>query len=510
MERFDLCVIGAGPSGYAATMRALDLGKRVLLIEKNRLGGAGIWNGALSSKTLWELSEAYKLTRSTNKGYVVYDSEINYQDVIAEMRRAVNERYAQLKEQIEVLERTSGLTFVQGMAQLADKNSVDVTLPDGKVERYEADDIIIAIGSRPRYLPDIPIDEKTIVTSDGISSFEDFPKSIVILGAGVIGCEFATIFSNFGKTKVFLIDKQDRILPFEDEDISRLVGQNLEANGVTIHRNSSLKEMKQVDGQVQYTILCEDGREEVYTVEKALVSVGRVPNVENIGLYKVGMELDNRGYAIDDDTVTSIPNIYAVGDFTADIALVNIAEMEGRFAVERIYTDNPTPMTYENISTIMFLNPEVAGVGMNEIQAKRKGIAYRCAKMPYKLVGRAIAQRNTSGFFKILVTDDEEMKILGMRAMGNHASSTIEAMALLIKKKMGIRELADLIHPHPSIVEGIMSCARMLLGKSIMKPEVFHRDMSCYRVSAKGKVENLFNGSEDLTLKELAYAAAKR
>lgn len=503
MEKFDLCVIGAGPSGYAAAMRGLDFGKRVLLIEKNRLGGAGLWNGALSSKTLWELSEAFKVTRSTNKGFVVYDSEIHYQDVIGEMRRAVNERHAQLKEQIEVLERQADLTFVQGRAELVGKNEVSVQLEGGSSQNYEADNIIIAIGSRPRYLSNIPIDEKVIVTSDGISSFEDFPKSIVILGAGVIGCEFATIFSNFGKTKVYLIDKQDRILPFEDEDISRNVAQNLEANGVTIHRNSSLKEMIQLDGKVQYTILCEDGREEIYTVEKALVSVGRVPNVENVGLDRVGMELDTRGYAIDDDTQTSISNIYAVGDFTADIALVNIAEMEGRFAVERIYSQNPTPMTYENISTIMFLNPEVAGVGMNEIQARRNGIAYRCAKMPYKLVGRAIAQRNTTGFFKILVTDDDEMRILGMRAMGNHASSTIEAMALLIKKKMGIHELAELVHPHPSIVEGIMSCARMLLGSSIMKPSVFHRDMSCYRVSAKGKIDNLFEGKESLNRNEL-------
>jgi len=492
MFQYDLCVIGAGPSGYAAAMRGIDLGKKVLLIEKGRLGGAGIWNGALSSKTLWELSEAYKITRTMDRGFAVYDSELNYQDVIAQMRQAVNEKYGQLKTQVDALQKRGSLSFAAGTAKLKDKNTVQVVLNTGDKMEYTCENVIIAIGSRPRYLPEIPIDEKTIVTSDGISSFEDFPKSLVILGAGVIGCEFATIFSNFGQTKVYLIDKQDRVLPFEDEDISNMVANNLEANGVTVHGSSSLKKMKQVDGKVEYTILCEDGREEVYTVDKALVSVGRVPNVENIGLEEVGMELDNRGYAIDEDTQTSISNIYAVGDFTADIALVNIAEMEGRFAVERIYTAEPTPMSYDNISTIMFLNPEVAGVGLNEIQARRKAIAYRCAKMPYKLVGRAIAQRNTTGFFKILVSDDDEMRILGMRALGNHASSTIEAMALLIKLKKGIRELADLIHPHPSITEGIQECARMLLGKSIMKPSVFNQEMNCYRVTAEGKIDNLF------------------
>jgi len=492
MFQYDLCVIGAGPSGYAAAMRGVDLGKKVLLIEKERLGGAGIWNGALSSKTLWELSEAYKLTKSMNKGFAVYDSEVKYQDIVAQMRQAVNERYAQLKAQVDNLQRSNMLDFKQGTARINDKNTVSIQLADSSTEEITSDNIIIAIGSRPRILPEIDIDEKNIVTSDGISAFEDFPRSMVILGAGVIGCEFATIFSNFRHTKVYLIDKQDRILPFEDEDIANTVAKNLEANGVTVHRSSSLKEMKHVDGEVEYTILCEDGREEVYRVEKALVSVGRVPNVENIGLEDIGMELDNRGYAIDEETQTSIPNIYAVGDFTADIALVNIAEMEGRFAVERIYTDAPTPMSYDNISTIMFLNPEVAGVGINEIQAKRKGIAYRCAKMPYKLVGRAIAQRNTTGFFKILVTDDDEMRILGMRALGNHASSTIEAMALLIKLKKGIAELADLIHPHPSITEGIQECARMLLGKSVMKPYVFNQEMNCCRVGTDGRIENIF------------------
>lgn len=503
MFQYDLCVIGAGPSGYSAAMRGIDLGKKVLLIEKDRLGGAGIWNGALSSKTLWELSEAYKITRSMNKGFAVYDSELNYQDVIAQMRQAVNEKYTQLKAQVDALQRAGKLDFVHGTAKFKDKNTLSVELNEGGSAEYTAENVLIAIGSRPRYLPEIPIDEKNIVTSDGISSFEGFPDSLVILGAGVIGCEFATIFSNFGQTKVYLIDKQDRILPFEDEDVANTVAKNLEANGVTVHRNSSLKEMKQVDGKVEYSILCEDGREEVYTVDKALVSVGRVPNVENIGIEEIGMELDKRGYAIDEDTQTSISNIYAIGDFTADIALVNIAEMEGRFAVERIYTDSPTPMTYDNISTIMFLNPEVAGVGLNEIQAKRKGIAYRCAKMPYSLVGRAIAQRNTMGFFKILVSDDEEMRILGMRAMGNHASSTIEAMALLIKLKKGIRELADLIHPHPSITEGIQECARMLLGKSVMKPSVFNQEMNCYRVSAEGRVENLFGEEKGETDKVL-------
>lgn len=491
MQQFDLCVIGGGPSGYAATIRALDFGKKVLLIEKNRVGGAGVFNGALSSKTLWEMSEAYKITKTLNNGFAVYDSELNYKDVIGEMRRAQHEKYAQLKEQIDYFCRKGNLTFIEGTGKLLSKNTVLVETKDGNILEFYAENIALAVGSRPRKLPNLPIDERIVVTSDGIGSFENFPKSIVILGAGVIGTEFATIFSNFGRTKVFMIDKAERILPFEDADVANMVARNLEANGVTIHHESNFEEMQIIDGKVQYTISLKDGSRETYTVDKALISIGRVPNVENLGLNEVGIKLDSRGHAEDDDTVTSIPNIYAIGDFTADIALVNIAEMEGRYAVERMFGTPDFEMTYNNISTIMFLNPEVAGVGLNETNAKKQKIAYRVATMKYKFVNRAIAMRKMEGYFKILVSDDEDMRVLGMRVLGNHASSTIGYVALLIKQGLGIKELANLIHPHPAITEGIQECARMLLGKSIIKPEVFSQEISCYAVSANGVVTHL-------------------
>jgi dihydrolipoamide dehydrogenase len=492
LNSFDVCVIGAGPSGVAAAMRAIDFGKRVLLIEKNKVGGAGVFNGALASKTLWELSENYKLVRSNNYGYYVFSHDLDYKTVIGEMHKAENEKHSQLMEQIQTLEREDGLTFIHGRAMLTSTNEIEVVREDGNIEHYLADQIVLAVGSRPRYLPDIPIDEKVIVTSDGISSFNEFPKSIVILGAGVIGCEFATIFSNFGRTKVFLIDKADRILPFEDEDVANLVARNLEDNGVTVHRGTSLKSMRLVNNQVEYTLTYDDGHEEIYTVEKALISVGRIPNVENLGLKEIGMDLDKRGFVVDDETQTSISNIYAVGDLTADIALVNIAEMEGRYAVERMFDSIDAPMSYNNISTIMFLNPEVAGVGMNESQCRKDGLGYKMSLMEYKYVNRAIAKRKSQGFFKLIVTDDEEMKILGMRAVGDQASSTIESVALLIVMQGGVRDLANLIFPHPAITEGLQECARMLLGKSIIKPRAFNRHLKCYRYTKEGRVEDLF------------------
>jgi len=493
---YDVCVIGAGPSGIAAAMRSIDLGKKVLLIDKGKVGGAGVFNGALASKTLWEISENYKTAKSNKFGYYVFDSEVDYGSIIGEMHKAENEKHSQIKEQIQYMEREGSLRFINGRAKLITNKRVQVRNYAGNIEEYEVENVIMAVGSRPRKLDHLPIDEKTVVTSDGITSFEQFPKSIVILGAGVIGCEFATIFSNFGQTKVHIIDKADRILPFEDDDIASMVSRNLEENGVLVHKNSSLKSMKIVDGNVEYVLEYNDGRIEVLTVEKALISIGRVPNVENLGLQEVGMKLDSRGFAVDTDTKTSIPNIYAVGDFTADIALVNIAEMEGRYAAEQIAGIDDSKMIYDNISTIMFLNPEVAGVGKNEKTCRAEGIAYKVAVMDYRFVNRAIAKRRVQGFFKLIVTDDAEMKIIGMRAVGDQASSTIESVAMLIALDRGVKDLADLIFPHPAITEGLQECARMLLGKSIVKPRVFNQHLKCYRYCADGRIIDVFSNSE--------------
>lgn len=464
-----------------------------MLIEKSKIGGAGIFHGALSSKTMWEMSETYSMLNSNNFGCSINGSDLNYQSVIFEMDRAIQEKFIQLRTQIEYFQDKGLLTYYNGIGQLLDKNLISIRFDNGGYEEIVADFIILAVGSRPRYLPTIPIDEKTIVTSNGINQFTEFPESMVILGAGVIGCEYATIFSNFGKTKVFLIDKQDRILPFEDEDLSSIVAKNLEQNGVHIHRGASLISMDIVDGRVEYKLSFSDGRIEIYTVDKALVSVGRVPNIENLGLEKVGLQMNKQGHAVDSETQSSVENIFVVGDFTADIALVNIAELEGRFAVEKIFGLSPKKLIYENTSSIMFLKPEIAVVGINELQAKRQKIPYKMASFSYKFINRAIAKRKTEGYFKLIVTDDEEMKVLGMRVIGNQASSTIESISLLISLDKGIRHLTEIIHPHPSIPEGLQECARMLLGTSVIKPSVFKRDLKCYRVDSDGRVEFLNN-----------------
>jgi dihydrolipoamide dehydrogenase len=482
MEKFDLVVIGAGPSGYAAAMRALDFKKKVLLIEKNNVGGAGVSNGALSSKTWWELSRETASFRKNLKRFNIQVPSINYKEIQAEVRRAVDERKTMLEEHMELMGNSSYanlLTFKKGTARLINSNEVEIT-NNTKTEIVKTEYIILAAGSRPRYLPELPIDEKIVMTSEGIENMEDFPESMVIVGAGVIGCEYATIFSGFGKTKVHLIDKGTRILPFEDEDIVKVIERNMENNGVLIHRNSRLIRMEIKHDRVEYELEYDDGTKGIFNVEKALVAVGRTPNYEDLWDDKVDISITKRGIE-DNDTQTNVPNIYAVGDITADISLVNVGELEGRYAVEKIFGSPDRKLIYENISTIMFLSPEVAGVGLNETQAREKGIDYKVVTLDYSCIPRAIAKRNTQGFIKLLVQDDDQMRILGLKIIGNHASSAIQAVALLISMDEGIEELAECVHPHPSITEGIQECVRMLLGKSLFKPDALTGKLSCRR-----------------------------
>ncbi len=477
MEHYDLIVIGGGPSGYAGAMRALDFKKKVLLIEKKRIGGAGVYDGVLTSKTLWELSQKVSSIRE-----MIPDYQVNFQEIVSTLKEAVFERKTQMTVHLNLLQKQTGNLFFyeKGAASFVNKNTISIKKEDGTIKTVSAENILIATGSRPRYLPHIPIDEQIIMTSDGVKNLTELPKSLVVLGAGVIGCEFATIFSNMGRTKVYLIDKADRILPFEDDDVAALISESLENHGSTIHHGSSLKRMEIKNGKVEYELEYKDGSTEIINVDKALVSVGRIANVENLGLENAGVKLNDRGSIWDDDTQTNISNIYVAGDVTTEMALVNVGEREARHAVVRMFGPTIKPLSYQNISTIMFLNPEVASVGMSEQDCNKKGLAHKVVKLDYSTNARAIAMRKTKGFFKIIVTNDNGMRILGMRAVGEHASSAIQAVAYLIHTNQGIRELADMMHPHPSIIEGVQECLRMLLNKSIYKPYIFKDKLKCY------------------------------
>jgi len=483
MEKFDLIIIGGGPAGYAAAMRGIDYGKKVCLIEKDRVGGSGLYNGALSSKTLWELSKKIIDVNETISAEGNENFKISWKRVRKTLDDAIFERKFQYSCHIKLLQTETEhtrFTFERGHASFVSDHEIEINHEEENKIIW-GEHIIIATGSRPRISSNIEVDEINIMTSNGIEHMTDYPKSLVIVGAGVIGCEYATIFANFGQTKVYIIDRQDRILPFEDEDVSKLISEQMEEQGITIHHNAQLEKLNFVNGMVEYELSFEDGHHELIRVEKALLSIGRIPNVEKLNLEKAGILMSKRGVHIgDDDTQTNVPHIYVIGDVSGRLALVNMGEIEGRHAVERIFGHLTERLSYDNVCTIMFVHPEVAAVGLNEQECIKKNIPIKVVKIDYSIIARAIAMRKPEGFFKIIVTNDNEMKILGMRAVGEHASSAIQAVGLLIKMNVGIEVLSELVHPHPSIVEGIQECVRMLLNKAIFKSSVFKDKLACY------------------------------
>jgi dihydrolipoamide dehydrogenase len=479
--RYDLCVIGAGPAGYAGAMRAHDLGKRVLIVESGRIGGAGLHAGALSSKTMWHLSNDYALACRTDRGFRARDIEVSYSAVMESVRSAVRERREIMTRQIKSLAEPSPrggtVAFRSGKARFLDPHSIEVIAHDGARERYEADNFLVATGSTPRVPEGIELDGELIVTSDRIEDFPDFPASMVIIGAGVVGCEYATVFGNFGRTKVHIIDRQPRILPFEDEDVAETVASCFGQIGIHVHRESKLVSIRAVDGHVEYVVADSAGAHECIRVERALISVGRVPNTRHLGLEEIGVKLEsNGGVEVLNTQSTTVPSIYAAGDATMDIALVNVAELEGRHAAERMFGLEPHPIRYEALSAIYFLKPEVAAVGLNELQAKARGIEYRVGVLHNRLISRNIAMRSTDGFIKLLASRDDPSKVLGLRVVGPEASSTIQGIAFLIDQGATLEDIDLCVHPHPAITEGVQECARIVLGRSIHKVDVFGSD----------------------------------
>jgi len=481
MENFDIVIIGSGPGGYSAAMRALDFNKHVCLIEEHEIGGTGVMNGALSSKTMWELSQDYAVAASIDRGFRALALKVDYQEVRKSVIKAAKTKQLQMLSQIESFSRikskTGSVTLKIGRANFIDQNTVEIE-KDGQTEQIKGTSFIIATGSRPKEYPGIEVDQERIINSDGILNLKEFPERMIIIGSGIIGTEYATIFSSFKQTEVHLLDRAQRVIPFEDNDVSDFVSKNLEKNGVIIHYTASLRTIKKHDDYLEVVLDYEDGHSKVLEVDVALISIGRVPNTDKLGLEKIGIKTDDRGHIkIEGDcSIKDCPEnvqIFAAGDITGFGQLYNIAEMQGRYSVKKMCAKPLFPLDYSNMSTLMFFRPEVAAVGMNEKQAQAKKIPYRAAYYSNELVNRALAMRNTSGFIKIIISNDGTERILGMRAAGPQASALIVSVAHLINQGNSLVDVMRVVHPHPSITEGIQECLRVFKNKSIYKPSAF-------------------------------------
>lgn len=476
-RKVDVCVIGGGPAGIAAALRAVDFNKNVCIVEKNRIGGADLWDGALQSKTLWEMSKSVRVLNGKTAARLLDIQTLPPIDNnrIQQTLRSVSElKESQTLHQL----KSAGVDVIEGRGSFKDPKSLLVEGAGDAATVIDADYFVIATGSKPRQHPLIKADQEIVVTSDKIMQ-QPIPKSMVVIGGGVIGCEFASIYANFGQTDVRMIEKSSRILPMEDEDVALYIQSLLQEKGVTFHHDSMLHAAEITpDQRVKYTLVNKEGAFSDFQVDKALISIGRQPLYEELNLSALGDVTVSKGKLKRDqyNRVKPFNHIYACGDATTDVALVNVGELEGRACIEHMYSVRPEEdiiRSTKMYSSILFLDQEVASVGLNEQQCQKNHIGYRMARYGYEFVSRAVAMNNTRGFVKLIVTNDRKMQVLGVRAVGAHASSIVDLASLAIHNKESAFKLADLLTAYPAVTQGFQECLRMLLGSSVLKPNVF-------------------------------------
>jgi dihydrolipoamide dehydrogenase len=467
VTRFDLCVLGGGAAGVAAAVRAHDLGRSVALVEAGRLGGTSVWNGALSSKTLWHLALDFARARRDDRGWKGGGLGLDWGAVTAQVRAACDEAESLLGRQLAHLARR--VELIRGRGRFVGPHTIAIE-PGGRT--IEAERFLICVGSRPRPLEGVTADGERVCTSDQIEQGAAPPKRLAILGAGVVGCEYATAFASFGQTAVELIDRAARPLPFEDEDVSAAVARSFEQVGIHIHRKAKLESLEVHGAEVELAIRTGDAVTK-RRVDQVLISIGRVPALDGLGLEHAGVAFDARGIHTQkgEHTRTTARHVWAAGDVTADVMLANMAELEARHAVEDMFGLDPPPIRYDAQSAILFLRPEVATVGLGEQQARERGIPYRAASVGLGAIRRALAMRSVDGFVKLIARRDG--RVLGLRVVAPQASSAIQGVALLIERGGTLEELDHCVHPHPAVTEGVQEAARVLLGRSLLSPEAF-------------------------------------
>lgn len=488
IDHYDLVVIGSGPAGFAAAMRGVDFGKKVAIVEARNIGGAGVFNGALTSKTMWELSSDYAVASVVDRGYRASHLTVDYSEVKKTVIQAAKNKQYQMMSQIETfslnnkITEAGSLTLIRGVARFKDAHYILIDLCDRNAcQQISGDYFIIATGSRPRSHPSLRTDGVRIVNSDQLLNLKKFPERMLIVGSGIIGCEFATIFSNFNQTEVHLLDRAHRVIPFEDNDVSDFVSDGLEGNGVHIHHTANFRTVRKKADALDVVLDYDDGHSRVIEVDVILVSIGRVPNTDQLCLDNINITPSARGY-LDINTECALDDfnkchIFAAGDVTGHKALYCVAEEQGRHIVEAIWGNVAYPLDYSHLPTLMFFKPELASVGLNECQLRARKIPYRVGYYSNALVNRAIAMQNTRGFVKIVISDDGKNRILGMRAGGPQASAFITSIAYLINQDLTVEDVLRNTHPHPSVTEGIQECLRLLMGMSIYKPEVFPEEI---------------------------------
>ena len=458
---FDIIIIGSGPGGYVAAIRASQLGLKTAIVEKESLGGICLNWGCIPTKALLKSAQVFEYIQHANEfGISVKDYSANFQDIISRSRDTANN----MSKGIQFLMKKNKITVINGTATLAQNKTVKVVDDKQKESTYSAKHIIISTGARSRELPTLKQNKKNIIGYREALSLKTRPKSMIIVGSGAIGVEFAYFYNAMG-TEVTLVEYLPNIVPNEDKDVSKELEKNLKKKGVKILKESSVEKIDEKNKELIATINTKNGQEKL-KAEIVLSAVGITPNIENIGLEAVKIATDAGRIAIDSYYQTNIPGYYAIGDVIKGPALAHVASAEGIICVEKIAGHNPEPIDYNNIPGCTYCSPEIASVGFTEEQAKEQGYELKIGKFPFSASGKASAAGHKEGFVKIIY-DAKYGELLGAHMIGYNVTEMIAEIVAAKKLETTGHEILKSIHPHPTMSEAVMEATADAYGEVI-------------------------------------------
>jgi dihydrolipoamide dehydrogenase len=459
--KYDIIVLGSGPGGYVTAIRASQLGFKVAVIEKESLGGVCLNWGCIPTKALLKSAQVFEyLKHASDYGLIVKEFDKDFSAVVSRSRGVADG----MSKGVQFLMKKNKIDVIEGFGKLKPGKKLDVTAADGKVTEYSADHIIIATGARSRELPNLPQDGTKIIGYRQAMTLAEQPKSMIVVGSGAIGVEFASFYNAMG-TEVTIVEFMPNVVPVEDEDISKQFERSLKKAGITVMTNASVEKVDISGKGVKATVKTAKG-EEIIEADIVLSAVGIKTNIEGIGLEEVGIATDKDKILVNDYAQTNVPGYYAIGDVTPGQALAHVASAEGINCVEKIAGHHVSPIDYGNVPGCTYATPEIASVGLTEKQAKEKGYELKIGKFPFTASGKAKAAGTPDGFVKVIF-DAKYGEWLGCHMIGAGVTDMIAEAVVARKLETTGHEILKAIHPHPTMSEAVMEAVADAYGEVI-------------------------------------------